>query len=142
MVNVHWASGTRGLVNVMTKNTFAAANYHVSLILLGCLWLLFFWIQPFLAVAFHPLSAWPSLVTVAAIAWGYRLLSRISGLSTWNFLLVPFAAAVFIFTLLRSTVITLQQGGVRWRGTFYSLAELRKNAAPLSQPRQVQRGRR
>jgi len=28
-------------------------------------------------------------------------------------------------------LITLKQGGVRWRGTFYSLAELRKNAAPL-----------
>jgi hypothetical protein len=28
-------------------------------------------------------------------------------------------------------LITFQQGGVIWRGTFYSLAELRKNSAPI-----------
>jgi hypothetical protein len=38
---------------------------------------------------------------------------------------------VFAFTLLRSMFITLKQGGIIWRGTFYSLAELRKSAAPL-----------
>jgi hypothetical protein len=38
---------------------------------------------------------------------------------------------VFAFTLLRSMFITLKQGGIIWRGTFYPLAELRKNAAPL-----------
>jgi hypothetical protein len=32
---------------------------------------------------------------------------------------------------VRSTLTTLKQGGVIWRGTFYSLAELRKNVAPL-----------
>ena len=38
---------------------------------------------------------------------------------------------IFIFTLLRSMITTLKQGGVIWRGTFYPLAELRRNAAPL-----------
>ena len=33
--------------------------------------------------------------------------------------------------VLRSMVITLKRGGVMWRGTFYRLAELRKNASPL-----------
>ena len=31
------------------------------------------------------------------------------------------------FTLLRSTVLTLGRGGVVWRGTFYPLAELKRN---------------
>ena len=58
-------------------------------------------------------------------------MGRTSGLSTWNALLFPLSALAFIFTLLRSMLITLKQGGVIWRGTFYSLAELRKNAAPI-----------
>ena len=58
-------------------------------------------------------------------------MSRHSRISTWNALFFPFGALVFVFTLLRSTLITLKRGGVIWRGTFYPLAELRKNAAPL-----------
>ena len=33
--------------------------------------------------------------------------------------------------LLRSMVVTWKQGGVRWRGTLYTLEELRKNAGQI-----------
>jgi hypothetical protein len=33
--------------------------------------------------------------------------------------------------MARSTVLTLVRGGVVWRGTFYSLNELREHAGPL-----------
>jgi len=33
---------------------------------------------------------------------------------------------IFCYMLLRSTVVTLRQGGVTWRGTFYPLEELRR----------------
>jgi 2-keto-4-pentenoate hydratase len=64
------------------------------------------------------------------MAWAYRLLERHSGLSVWNVLAAPFAAAVFCFVMMRSMVTTLKQGGVVWRGTFYSLTELKKHVAP------------
>jgi hypothetical protein len=32
---------------------------------------------------------------------------------------------VFLCALLNSTIVTLRQGGVRWRDTFYSLDALR-----------------
>ncbi len=134
LVSVHWAAGVPGLVNVMTKNVFAATNYHVSLLLVGCVWLWFFAIGPFVALVFHPTSI-PNALTVVSIAYGYLLLGRLSGRSAWNFLLAPFAAATFIFILLRSMITTLRRGGVEWRGTFYPLAELRQNAAPLNQRR-------
>ncbi len=134
LVRVHWAAGVPGLIGVMTKNTFAATNYHISLLLLGCIWLWFFTIGPFVALALHPTGI-PNALTIVAIGYGYFLLSRLSGRSTWNFLLAPFAAAVFIFILLRSMFTTVRQGGVEWRGTFYPLAELRRNAAPLNQKR-------
>jgi len=38
----------------------------------------------------------------------------------------PLGAAVFGYMLLRSTVVTLRQGGVVWRGTFYPLEKLRR----------------
>jgi len=130
LVSLHWASGVGGLVGVMTKNLWAAFRFYIWLALLGCLWLLVFCVAPAIALFFAP-TRLPAILIFAAVAFAYRLLGRHSGISTWNALLFPFSALVFVFTLLRSMFLTLKQGGIVWRGTFYSLAELRKNAAPL-----------
>jgi GT2 family glycosyltransferase len=130
LVRLHWAAGVPGLIQVMTKNIFAAVNFRIPLLLGGCAWLLGFCILPFVLV-WDPAFTLPALVSIAAIAWGFVLMGRPSGLSAWNALLAPFAAAIFVFTMLRSMLTTLRQGGVIWRGTFYSLAMLRKHLAPL-----------
>ena len=130
LVSLHWASGVNGLINIMTKNLFSAFRFYTWLALLGCLWLLVFCVAPAIGLFFAPTRV-PAVLTLVAVVWAYRLMSRHSGIFTWNALFFPFSALVFVFALLRSMLITLQQGGVVWRGTFYSLAELRKNAAPL-----------
>jgi glycosyltransferase involved in cell wall biosynthesis len=130
LISLHWASGVGGLVGVMTKNLWAAFRFYIWLALLGCLWLLTFCVAPAAALFFASTRV-PAILIFAAVAYGYRLLGRHSGISTWNALFFPFSAMVFVFTLLRSMLLTLKQGGIIWRGTFYSLAELRKNAAPL-----------
>jgi GT2 family glycosyltransferase len=130
LVRLHWAAGVPGLIQVMTKNIFAAVNFRIPLLLGGCAWLLGFCILPFVLV-WDPAFTLPALVSIAAIAWGFVLMGRPSGLSAWNALLAPFAAAIFVFTMLRSMLTTLRQGGVIWRGTFYSLAMLRKHLTPL-----------
>ncbi len=38
----------------------------------------------------------------------------------------PLGAVLLSYTLLRSMVVTLWQGGVLWRDTFYPLKDLRK----------------
>jgi GT2 family glycosyltransferase len=130
LVSLHWASGINGLVSVMTKNLWAAFRFSISLAILGCLWLLLFCVAPAVELFYAPTRI-PATLTLAAVACAYRLLSRHSGLSTWNALFYPFSALIFVFALLRSMLTTLKQGGVTWRGTFYPLAELRKNSAPL-----------
>jgi hypothetical protein len=114
----------------MTKNIFSAFGFYVPLLLLGCIWLTVFCAAPAAGLFFNP-TRLPALITLAAVAYVYRLMGRFSGLSAWNALFFPFSALVLAFTLLRSMLITLSQGGVRWRGTFYPIAQLRKNAAPL-----------
>ena len=66
-----------------------------------------------------------------AIASAYRLVAPITGRALWNALATPLVALVLLYALFRSLVATLAQGGIRWRGTFYSLAELRSNTEPL-----------
>ncbi len=131
LVNLHWASGASGLVSVMTKNLFSAFGFSIGLSLLGCLWLLVFCVAPAIGLFFAPTRT-PAILTFLAAAWTYRLIGRHSGISAWNALLFPLSALVFVFTLIRSMLTTLKQGGVIWRGTFYSLAELRKHVAPLA----------
>ena len=130
MVQVHWATGTSGLVGVMTKNIFAVFNYRIVLLFCGVAWMAAFCLAPFIAIWFPALTI-PAAVALAAMTWGYMLMRRISNLRARNILLAPYAIVVFIFTLLRSMVMTLRQGGVIWRGTVYSLAELRRNTEPL-----------
>jgi hypothetical protein len=130
LVRVHWASGALGLVDVMTKNIFSAFRFYISLALAACLWLIVFCVAPVFGLAFAPARV-PALITMLAIVAVYRLYGRVSGISAWQALLSPVAALLFVYTLLRSMVTTLQQGGVVWRGTFYPLKTLRRYAAPL-----------
>jgi hypothetical protein len=39
---------------------------------------------------------------------------------------LPCAAFIYLFALWRSAVVTLRQGGVRWRDTFYPLEVLKR----------------
>jgi hypothetical protein len=56
---------------------------------------------------------------------GVDIVMRVSPLYC---LTLPLGALLFTYMLLRSTFITLRQGGITWRGTFYSLDELRRRS--------------
>ena len=43
---------------------------------------------------------------------------------------LPCAAFLYLFALWRSAWITLRQGGVRWRDTFYPLEVLKRGSEP------------
>lgn len=130
LVKVHWASGAMGVVGVMTKNLFAIFRFHVSFLLIACAWLALFYLAP-VALLTSSTTRIPAVIALAAIALLYRLTGRLSGTSAWYAALFPVSAVLFIYSLLHSMFVTLKQGGVTWRGTFYPLAELRNNKTPL-----------
>jgi glycosyltransferase involved in cell wall biosynthesis len=130
LVTFHWASGTTGLINVMTKNLFAVFRFRISLVVLSCLWLTFFCLGPIAFLAL-PETRTPAILTLLSIAALYALSSRHSRISPWYAILFPAGAALFVYSLIRSAFTTLKHGGVTWRGTFYPLAELRKDRTPL-----------
>jgi glycosyltransferase involved in cell wall biosynthesis len=130
LAKVHWASGAGGLVGVMTKNIFAALGFRVLVVVAACVWLALFAVGPGVGLFVAGLRV-PSVIALACAGWAYRMYGRSSGVSAWYVVGFPVGAAVFIFALLRSMFVTLRQGGVRWRGTFYSLRELREKSGPL-----------
>jgi hypothetical protein len=56
----------------------------------------------------------------------YVGMSRMSPVPPYYFVLHPISTTLFVYTMLRSMTLTLWRGGVIWRGTKYSLAELKK----------------
>ncbi|HEY0307344.1 MAG TPA: glycosyltransferase family 2 protein [Acidobacteriaceae bacterium] len=131
LVRIHWATGAKGLLSVVMKNMFAVFRFQPVLLLLGCVAMLLFCVAPVVWLFAGGAMQWAGVITAAAVALTYRAYGRYSGISAWYGLLFPVAALMMVFALLRSTWVTWRQGGVRWRGTFYTLAELRRNVGPF-----------
>jgi glycosyltransferase involved in cell wall biosynthesis len=125
LVDVHWASGVSGILNGMTKNFFAIFRYNPALVFLSCLWLTLFCIAPVAFLALRQTRT-PAMLTLASIAFLYFLSSRKSRVSPWYAVFFPLSATLIVYTIVRSMITTLRNGGVTWRGTFYPLSELRK----------------
>jgi GT2 family glycosyltransferase len=131
MVSLHWAPGALGVVNVMTKNLFAVFRFRISVVLLACAGMATLCLGPFVFFALKTTRV-PATIALCSIAVLYGLSARHSKISPWFALAFPVGALMFLYSLLRSTLTTLREGGVTWRGTFYALSELRKNITPLS----------
>ena len=117
-------------MNTMTKNLFAIFRFHAALLLCSCVGLCLLCFGPFATLFFAP-TRLPASLSLLGIAALYGTSKRYSGIAAWNAVSFPLAAALFVYSPLRSMFVTLRQGGVRWRGTFYPLAELRRNSLPL-----------
>jgi hypothetical protein len=44
----------------------------------------------------------------------------------WYALMMPVAGSIMIYIMWRSAILTLKQGGIYWRDSFYSLDELKQ----------------
>ena len=129
-VRVHWAAGVRGIVNTMTKNLFAVFEFRIVLLLGSCAGVLLVFLAPCAALFWQPARV-PAAIALVAMLAMYVTMSGTSGIPAWTFLGFPASAAVFVYALLKSSVTTLLQGGVIWRGAFYPLRELRKQSSRL-----------
>jgi glycosyltransferase involved in cell wall biosynthesis len=139
MVRIRWAHGAWGVVNNLTKNVFAAFRFRIGLMVAGTAATAVLCLVPFAGIVRGLVGdrawVWPSVVSLtslAALYWRYRRFADPGGAATVLWLLTfPAAALVFVYAMVRSTVLTLVRGGVVWRGTFYPLRDLREHVGPL-----------
>ena len=127
LLDWHWGHGAFGLVGNLTKNLFALMQYRWPRALGACLLLAFLNLMPFLGVWLAP--GWAKagyVVALTALAVLYLGLSRRVPISPLYFFTHPISTLLLIFTMLRSIAHVLRHGGVVWRGTRYSLEELRR----------------
>lgn len=129
LVSLRWAVGAAGVVANLEKNLFAFLRFRISLVLAVCALTFFLCVCPFLGIFFAPNWAKAAFAAaVALIALVYTLSGRLMGTHPLLFLTCPIAALVFEFAALQSAFLALRDGAITWRGTKYSLAELKKNS--------------
>jgi glycosyltransferase involved in cell wall biosynthesis len=127
LISVRWAHGAFGVVNNLTKNFFAVLSFQWWRTLLSAFGLAFLNFGPFLGVWLaHGWARAPYAVALGSMFLIYIGMSWRSSVPPYYFLLHPVSTAMFIYTLLRSMVVTLWNDGIVWRGTKYPLEELRK----------------
>jgi len=127
LISLRWVKGAMGMVNNLTKNFFAIVSFQWWRALLSAFALAFLNLMPFFGIWLA--QGWarlPYSVALASIFAIYVGMSWESDIPAYYFVLHPIGAALFVYIMLRSMVLTLTRGGVVWRGTFYSLSELRR----------------
>jgi cellulose synthase/poly-beta-1,6-N-acetylglucosamine synthase-like glycosyltransferase len=126
-VRVRWHAGVGNIVRGTTKNFFAAAGYNWGLMCLQLAMVFGMCVLPWLALPF--LRGWALIFDAIAVAVmiavhaGVCIEVRASPIYAVT---EPIGASIFCWMLARSTIVTLWNGGIEWRGTFYPLEELRK----------------
>lgn len=127
---LHWATGATGIIQGMTKNLFAAMNFRIWLAGAFALFVTVFFLVPLAGLGWAR-TLIPSLVVVACIAVHYRTMGEITGIDArWGWL-YPLGGLALLWAMLRSVVVTLWRGGVRWRDSFYPLRALRQHNSPF-----------
>ena len=133
MVSVEWYRSTRELFKGMQKNSFAIADYKLTKLLLMtavALPLLWPWIGILITSG---MVWWINFTTVIATLAFYLHLLRPLAWSRLCLLYAPLASVISLGTLWIGCVLTLKRGGINWRGTHYSLDELKRAHEKRSQ---------
>ena len=126
-VSVHWHSGVGNMIRGTTKNFFATTGYRLSVTLFQLFALLLMFVVPIFALPFvhgRVLALDLIAIVLPLIAHGGVCLEF--GVSPLYALTYPVGALIFGWMLARSAIVTLWQGGIVWRGTFYPLEELKR----------------
>src|SRR5262249_34105873 len=126
-VVVRWHVGLGNLIQGTTKNFFAAVGYRLPFAIMAFAGMFAVNVLPLLGLMFGNgwIRALSTIAVVAALSFhvGVDIVMQVSPLYALTY---PLGALLFCYMLLRSTVVTLWQGGIWWRDTFYPYEELKR----------------
>lgn len=125
---VEWYGSVGEMVNGLMKNSFSGFEYRL-------------WMVVAVSLASLVVNVWPLPAIFLTHGWaqglnagcvGVTLLlfwdtAGFLGYKRWYGIGIPFAALFGIYVMWRAALLTLLQGGIRWRGTFYPLDQLKAN---------------
>lgn len=124
-LRIRWQAGAWACITGLEKNAFASANYAVMQLLWICGVTTLVFCGPAIGAVLVGESRTGFVAATILSHVLYGLTAWLHGYSFWLFPMLMPAGLAFVFAFLRSGWVTMRQGGVRWRDTFYSLEVLR-----------------
>ena len=129
LVQVRWQHSLWGAITGLEKNGFAALGFSTCRLVLMPLALLTGAYLPYVVPLLCPdIRASGYLATLVLMHGMFGFLGVRLARSFWLWPAFPVALLLTQFAFLRSGWLTLRQGGVRWRDTFYPIELLRQNS--------------
>ena len=125
-VECHWGATVPAIIKVMEKNYFAAIEYRTSHVMGVTLAGALLWGSAFIGPFTGSLAGGAPAVALGVMGLPAWILARRLGWSMVGAALTPFIFPALLYAIVNSAWVTLRQGGVRWRDTFYSLDTLRR----------------
>jgi len=126
MVGVEWYPSLGEAVRGLEKNSLAGVGYRPWALLAAAPAQLLTMCWPFVAVfVTSGATRWINLALVALLVGFQVALLHGGSVRRRVALLLPAGVILVIYAYLRAVVLTYARGGIRWRGTFYPLSELR-----------------
>jgi hypothetical protein len=128
LIQVQWYDTLGELIHGLEKNAFAGLEYKVGTVVASVTAVVALHLWPWVGVfVTDGPTRWLNATVIAILLLLCWWNAPLAGVRRWLGLFYPVATALFAYIVVRSTVLTLKQGGVRWRGTLYPLAALKAN---------------
>ena len=128
MISVEWYASVRELIDGTEKNFFSGLEYNLAATVGAALMQLVFFVWPFIAVlATSGATQWLNAAAVLIVLTSYAASAHMVGARRRYAVLFPVSVLLFVYLMWNSARKTLMNGGINWRDTHYSLAELKAN---------------
>ncbi len=127
-IQAEWYVTVSGLINGLMKNTFAFYNYKMTHVLFGVFMVVITNILPLWAFFFtsgmtQGLFGVAVMVRILSFARGFSM----TGTNPWYSVWALVTPHIYIYIALKAAITTTINKGIIWRGTYYSLDELKAN---------------
>ncbi|MGJ7912001.1 glycosyltransferase [Neobacillus sp. LXY-1] len=127
LIEVEWYGSLKEALVGLEKNTFAGLHYRFSMVLFAILGVFVTHVLPFVAIfSTNKILALLSLGNIIGSGILYvMIIKKMTMFSPALFFVFPITALLFIYSIIRASFLTFKRGGIVWRGTTYTLRELR-----------------
>ena len=130
LAKIAWMKGPFGIVSLLEKNAFAGFRYSVRTAVVASLALVLQAAVPLLALTAGPWGVGACLTLYCSVAMSFHANRKLNNISPLLAILYAPSVLILAWSFLRSMILTIKRGGVAWRGTLYSLAELKRAMIP------------